>query len=772
MRTVVNIFLSVGIAFFVSACGSSEGHSASQMQETIVPRVSLALEGQVIDGYIRGALVCLDHNGSSVCETTASDGRYYFDPLDFEENAFVLLRSRGGVDSVTQQNYPWELQRLFDVVNDTPSQVRITSLSDLVARAYGETNLAIATIQNNIASAYSIPADEVYGDPLADNDLFMATQLSEYAKALLFTLANKVNTTSLTQAQLESLRSGAANVYAQELATNGTVEMDAVLDAFGTFLSVSLPSTYTNFVSGQYTELAEALADFTSNSNVTAANRAAYERELYEEMQNVLAAFEAQNKFVVLNPIAIEIDIFATDTNTTDPTDVNTTDPDDTNTTDPSDVNTTDPDDTNTTQPPQPEEPLYDINGVVVDGYIEGATVCVDLDHDKVCDAGEPRTTTDAEGSFAFSQIALGTDDYYRVIAFGGTNSATGNSFDEEYYGVVFTSQETQNVTLSPLSDLAARMFFREEVLSDTTLSTTQNFIATSLNLTKTQLLQDPWSQTKTMLVAQEVAMINQIFLKLVEDIQGIAPSTIEKNFIKDALYEQYLQDGYSALDVVHALIRIEVKLEFEITDLVMKQYIADQIDALKTKIAALFAITTFDTKDYKRIELLSNDFLDDVKNNIETNTTTLVDVPLDYEDIVYSKFNKTNALYDENSCIVNTLYVNSNEQNTTEARYIDAVNGITMGYDATKVSTPSSFMLFYPDIGSVILQNDVDNQVKFENEYYFSYDSAWIQTGKSVYLQAPSDTNSSIDCYRIKLDQLYGHLLSPQRVYRYTELP
>lgn len=752
--------LYVCLALLLVACGSSEGGSVANTAEQTppTPTVSLELEGQVIDGYISGAEVCFEHNSSNVCETTAADGRFGFDALDFEEDAFITLTSQGGTDSATQQSYLWELQRVFDVANDNPLQLRVTPLSDLVARAYSDSNLTLLAIQNNIAAAYSIPADEVYDDPLTDNDLFMATQLSEYAKALLFTLGTKVSTSSLTNTQLDTLRGDVVEVFAKELAHNATVNMSAILDAFEAVLPATLPLTYTNFVSGQYGELEDALATFSANTALTSLNRAEYQAQLYDAMQDILTRFEDQSQYMTLNPIAIEIDIFASE-------DENTTEPSDENTTDPSDVNTTEP-------PEEPAEPLYDISGVVVDGYVEGATVCIDLDNDKVCDASEPRTTTTSNGSFSFDQITLGTADFYRVIAFGGTNTATGESFSEEYHGVIATSQDSQSFTLSALSDLATRMFFREELLSSTVLSSVQSQMAASLNLTTTQLLQDPWSETKSMLVAHELELINQIFLKLTQEMQGSAVSSTQKNFIKNAIYEEYLANGYSGFDTTHAITFMQEKLGFAFDDTTMNQYLEDQIDALKTKTAALFTVSDFGANEYKRIELLSDDFLDDVKTNIETNVTSLVDVALDYADIVYSKFNKTNALYDENACVLNSTYSNSNEQNTTAERFVDTTNGITMGFDATEVTGFASFMLFYPDIGSVELQNDVDSQVKFEDAYYFSYDSAWINTGKSVYLQAPSDTNTSIDCYKITLDELYGHNLSPQSVYRYTELP
>ncbi|MDY0122332.1 MAG: hypothetical protein RBR54_10365, partial [Sulfurimonas sp.] len=53
----------VGLALLLGACGSSEGGSVANTSETPPTRtVSLELEGQVIDGYISGAEVCLEHN--------------------------------------------------------------------------------------------------------------------------------------------------------------------------------------------------------------------------------------------------------------------------------------------------------------------------------------------------------------------------------------------------------------------------------------------------------------------------------------------------------------------------------------------------------------------------------------------------------------------------------------------------------------------------------------------------------------------------------------
>ena len=49
------------------------------------------------------------------------------------------------------------------------------------------------------------------------------------------------------------------------------------------------------------------------------------------------------------------------------------------------------------------------LTGVVVDGLIEGASVCLDLNVSLSCDAGEPTTTTKADGSYSLSLDGLST---------------------------------------------------------------------------------------------------------------------------------------------------------------------------------------------------------------------------------------------------------------------------------------------------------------------------------------------------------------------------
>lgn len=49
------------------------------------------------------------------------------------------------------------------------------------------------------------------------------------------------------------------------------------------------------------------------------------------------------------------------------------------------------------------------ISGAVIDGYIQGATVCLDVNVNQTCDAGEPSATTAADGSYKLDTSSLTT---------------------------------------------------------------------------------------------------------------------------------------------------------------------------------------------------------------------------------------------------------------------------------------------------------------------------------------------------------------------------
>ncbi|MGB0467505.1 MAG: tandem-95 repeat protein [Pontibacterium sp.] len=86
------------------------------------------------------------------------------------------------------------------------------------------------------------------------------------------------------------------------------------------------------------------------------------------------------------------------------------------------------------------------ISGTVTDGYIQGATVFLDKDGDRVQDADEAGATTDQFGNFT---LADGEGD---LVSIGGTDTSTGKAVTQVY---VAPSGATQ---VNPLTTLVAGM--------------------------------------------------------------------------------------------------------------------------------------------------------------------------------------------------------------------------------------------------------------------------------------------------------------------------
>ncbi|HEX5361255.1 MAG TPA: hypothetical protein VFW49_09235 [Fluviicoccus sp.] len=119
--------------------------------------------------------------------------------------------------------------------------------------------------------------------------------------------------------------------------------------------------------------------------------------------------------------------------------------------------------------------------GKVVDGYVSGSTVTLDVNDDRICSAGEPTTTTDAEGNFNFSP-RLGS---HMTCASGGIDLSSGLPLVGEL------TAPPGATTITPLTSLVMVQInaANPPVLNQATpvsadaASFAQNAVATSLGL-------------------------------------------------------------------------------------------------------------------------------------------------------------------------------------------------------------------------------------------------------------------------------------------------
>ena len=112
--------------------------------------------------------------------------------------------------------------------------------------------------------------------------------------------------------------------------------------------------------------------------------------------------------------------------------------------------------------------------GKIIDGYVAGATVTLDTNDNRICEATEPQSPSDAAGNFSF-ETALGS---HMVCSVGGTDLSTGKAFVGELKAPAGATAVT------PLTNLIVASIPAGTVLTAANVAAAQATIATQLGLT------------------------------------------------------------------------------------------------------------------------------------------------------------------------------------------------------------------------------------------------------------------------------------------------
>jgi hypothetical protein len=118
--------------------------------------------------------------------------------------------------------------------------------------------------------------------------------------------------------------------------------------------------------------------------------------------------------------------------------------------------------------------------GQVIDGYLSGATVCVDYDNDGQCDSDTQ--TTDQNGTY--NSFTIPTTYYANatLLAFGGFDTSTNQTFE----GVLMAQPGSNNIT--PLTTLIAVNPEIEQSLTDLGVTADADYVSGSINGAYVQL--------------------------------------------------------------------------------------------------------------------------------------------------------------------------------------------------------------------------------------------------------------------------------------------
>ena len=130
-----------------------------------------------------------------------------------------------------------------------------------------------------------------------------------------------------------------------------------------------------------------------------------------------------------------------------------------------------------------PTTPTPTITGKAIDGYLPGATVCLDLNNNGVCDAGEPSAITDATGQFSISYSGDATGKTLLVQVTPATKDLSrpaGFQFPASFT-LLRVVQSSANQVVTPLTTLVAAQM--QAGLSQTqAMSAVQGLLGSQVN--------------------------------------------------------------------------------------------------------------------------------------------------------------------------------------------------------------------------------------------------------------------------------------------------
>jgi len=140
------------------------------------------------------------------------------------------------------------------------------------------------------------------------------------------------------------------------------------------------------------------------------------------------------------------------------------------------------------------------ISGKAIDGYLQYATVCLDINQDGYCQATEPSTQTDENGTFS---LTISTEAEQNpqfktamLLVYGGKDYDTGIDFE----GKLLAPQDSTLVNITPLTTLLAKTVHKElkenPALTDEEIKQkiklAKQKIATALDIPEEELTDDP----------------------------------------------------------------------------------------------------------------------------------------------------------------------------------------------------------------------------------------------------------------------------------------
>ena len=286
----------------------------------------------------------------------------------------------------------------------------------------------------------------------------------------------------------------------------------------------------------------------------------------------------------------------------------------------------------------------YDADGTGVDGYISGATVCLDLTLDGSCDATkEPTAKTDSQGDFSLSitptHQAHANYASAPVILFGGKDIDT----QKDFIGTMKTSlgNAGEDMVISPLTTMV-----RALVDNNSTQAEAEKAVATAFGLDLADVLKDPVAAFKagdkdlakvTLTLQKSMEILatanggkdtTTLYSQLASSVLKVAENnatTGMPEIISQAKSSSSLT-GEAALVRTETISTIETAIKTATAATLQEQavIIDAQTDTIKENPKAVIDANTIDASNFNAKKILITNYLNQLDATTQQKTTAL----------------------------------------------------------------------------------------------------------------------------------------------------
>lgn len=220
------------------------------------------------------------------------------------------------------------------------------------------------------------------------------------------------------------------------------------------------------------------------------------------------------------------------------------------------------------TEEASPTVETITFSGIAVDGYIAGATACLDLNSNGMCGIDEPTTTTKEDGTFTFDDVIVGDNQLLPVIVFGGVDTATGKEFVGELKNIIDSDSVNtgKKLLVSPLTDLVATSYLTSENKGNSALDSAKNKVASFYGLEIDEVISDPMLNPKVFAKTQELQQIKLLLeaslLKVSSDLTEEELQVLRNTITRTMVDKTGTQDSFNFTELFKEL---EENLEVEV---------------------------------------------------------------------------------------------------------------------------------------------------------------------------------------------------------------